>query len=152
MGCVIPPSLSVDNEDAGVNSPPAITAVRADDSELPEPGPVLFERGVGTMSIELVDTDLNDTLTVGIFVDYNFPDENPARATCTAKPSGKPQRTVTCDLIGLCQRADIGQTRNMTVVVFDREVKDSGSPAFQAMDPPGMKTSKFYFLQCKEPA
>ena len=41
VGCVIPPSLSVQT-DAGVDSPPSITSVRSDNQELPEPGPVLF--------------------------------------------------------------------------------------------------------------
>ena len=32
-GCILPPSLSVDNQDAGVDSPPAITSVRSSTQE-----------------------------------------------------------------------------------------------------------------------
>src|SRR5258705_13511125 len=60
VGCVIPPSLSVDNQDAGVNSPPAILAVRSDQQELPEPGPVVFDQGptAGKLSLQVIDTDV----------------------------------------------------------------------------------------------
>src|ERR1700712_4868104 len=56
-GCVIPPSLQVDNQDAGVNSPPAILGVTSDLQALPEPGPVLFDRGAsaGNLSLSLID-------------------------------------------------------------------------------------------------
>ena len=39
VGCVIPPSLRVE-DDAGVNSPPAIQSITSDQLELAEPGPV----------------------------------------------------------------------------------------------------------------
>jgi len=150
-GCVIPPSLSVDNQDAGVNSPPAILAVRSDDQELPEPGPVLFDRGVGLLNAQLLDTDVEDTLYLRIFVDYTLDDPKPARATCTATPTGNAQRTVTCDLRALCGVSDIGQTRLMSVKVFDREPLEAGDPAFQAMPPGGLSTGKFFQLRCQDP-
>lgn len=149
--CVFPPDLSVENQDAGVNSPPAILAIRADDSELPEPGPVLFDRGAGTFNAELIDTDVGDTLFVRAFVDYTLEAPVNARVLCTAPPEGKPVRTVTCDTNALCLPADVGQTRNLHIVVFDREPLESGDPPFQAMEPPGLKTGRFYFLQCAEP-
>lgn len=150
--CVIPPSLEVDNQDAGVNSPPAILAIRAADAELPEPGPVLFERGTGMFNAELIDTDLDDRLFVRAFVDYTIDDPENARVLCTAPPEGKPTRTVTCDTSALCRAADVGQTRNLQILVFDREPLESGSPPFQAMPAGGLSTGKFYFLQCTEPA
>jgi hypothetical protein len=151
-GCVIPPSLSVDNQDAGVNSPPAILAVRSNDSgELPEPGPVLFDVGQGTMTAELIDTDLDDTLFVRVFVDYTIDHPTAPRVTCTAAANQKPERPITCDTQALCLMEDVGQTRNMTVVVFDRPPQDTGDPPFQSMPTGGLSTSRFYFLNCAEP-
>jgi len=152
-GCVIPPDLSVVDGDAGTNSPPAILAVRSDLEELPEPGPVVFERGLGSLNITLLDTDVTDTLYVRVFVDYTNADPTAPRSTCTARCTEpcSAQRSVTCDLGALCLLSDIGVERFMTVNVFDRELKESGTPQFKAMEPPGLTTSKSYKLKCQEP-
>ena len=154
VGCVIPPDLSVDKQDAGVNSPPAIVAVRSDQSALPEPGPVVFDQGptAGKLSLQLIDTDTNDTLFVRIFVDYKVDDPTAPRSTCKAAGGAMVPalRSTNCDMTAVCMMADIGQTRNMTVVVFDREPLETGVPPFQAMPEGGLSTSKFFFLKCKE--
>jgi hypothetical protein len=149
-GCVIPPDLSVADGDAGVNSPPAILALRRDQQELPEPGPVNIERGTGSISVTLLDTDTTDKLYVRVFVDYKVTDPTPARSTCTAPPNGTVQRTVTCDLSALCQQADVGAERLMQIQVFDREPLETGTPPFKAMQPGGLTTSRIYQLQCTE--
>ena len=150
-GCVIPPSLSVDNQDAGVNSPPAILKVRSDDQEFPEPGPILFEVGRGDLNAELIDTDFQDKLFVRIFVDYTVDRPTAARALCTASPTGNADRTVTCSLNALCLSPDdIGQTRLMSIKVFDREPLENGDPAFQEMPEGGLSTGKFFQLQCQD--
>lgn len=151
-GCVIPPQLSVE-QDAGTNSPPAILAVRADDSELPEPGPVLFDRGAtaGTFSVEVIDTDVGDSLFVRAFVDYTIDSPTAPRVFCRAEPEGKAIRTTTCDATALCLPDDVGQTRNLTIVVFDRQPLDAGDPPHRAMPPGGLSTNRFYFLRCQEP-
>ena len=149
-GCVIPPSLSSNTVDAGLDSPPAITHAFSDQQELTEPGAVLFEQGTGTLNLELRDTDLGDTLYAFVFVDYNNPDPTPPRATCQpAGASKSPDRATTCDLSGLCQTADVGQTRGMTIVVFDRQVLDSGMPLYQNIPPDGLSTDRFYYLKCQ---
>jgi hypothetical protein len=153
IGCVIPPSLSI-GEDAGVNSPPAIMLVTSDQQVLSEPGPVRFnQQTMDTLSLSLVDTDLQDTLYVGVYVDYNQPSRLAARSKCTAPPSTNAGRTATCRLNSLCVDADVGVVRNMTIVVFDRPPDDTGAgdPPFQQMAPGGLSTSRFYFLKC-EPA
>ena len=150
-GCIIPPSLSTDDHDAGVNSPPAITAVRTDADNLFEPGPVSLTRNTGTINFELLDTDVEDTLVVRVFIDYTIKDPTPARAQCTAPPTGMPKRTVTCTAGAICQIADDGQTRNMTAVVFDRVPLEAGKPEFQAMPVGGLSTSRFYFANCSGP-
>ncbi len=151
-GCVIPPSLSVADGDAGVNSPPAILAVRNDIEELSAPGPVYFERGLGTLNATLYETDLTDTLYVRVFVDYTVMNPTAARSTCTARCTEPcaTQRSVTCDLGALCLQADIGVERFMTVEVFDREPLEFGDPRFKAMPPGGQTTGKSYKLICQE--
>ena len=153
IGCVIPPSLAI-GEDAGVNSPPAIMLVTSDQQVLSEPGPVRFnQQTMDTLSLSLVDTDIQDTLYVGVYVDYNQPSRLAARSKCTAPPSTTAARTATCRLNSLCVDADVGVVRNMTIVVFDRPPDDTGAgdPPFQAMVAGGLSTSRFYFLKC-EPA
>jgi hypothetical protein len=150
IGCVIPPSLSI-GEDAGVNSPPAIMLVTSDQQVLSEPGPVRFnQQTMDTLSLSLVDTDMQDTLYVGVYVDYNQPSRLAARSKCTAPPSTSAMRTATCRLNSLCVDADVGVVRNMTIVVFDRPPDDTGAgdPPFQAMVAGGLSTSRFYFLKC----
>lgn len=153
VGCVIPPSLQVDNQDAGVNSPPAILSVTSDLQALPEPGPVLFDRGAsaGNLSLSLIDTDVQDTLYVRIFVDYNLPDRLPPRAQCMASPNMKPVRTVTCGLASLCALGDLGVQRSMSIIVSDRLPVESGDPPFQELPSGGLATSRFYFLKCQPP-
>src|SRR5947207_15297564 len=80
-GCVIPPFLSVDNQDAGQNSPPAITRVSADGGGLRDGEAALFTRGQGSLSVDLVDTDVTDTLQVRIFVDYTIDNPTSPRVT-----------------------------------------------------------------------
>jgi hypothetical protein len=149
-GCIFPPQLEVENLDAGVNSPPAILAVRAQDSELPEPGPAVFNRGAGSFNVELIDTDLFDTLYVRAFVDYIVGAETAARVECTAAPNESPTRSVTCDTAALCLPDDVGERRNMHITVFDREPLEGGDPPFQAMPAGGLSTNRFYFLDCQD--
>ncbi|MBA3539323.1 MAG: hypothetical protein H0T79_06815 [Deltaproteobacteria bacterium] len=152
-GCIFPPSLGVEKQDAGQNSPPSILTVRSDLEELPEPGPVVFDIGMtaGSMNFELLDTDGDDTLYVRIFVDYNNPIETPPRSTCTARELEGAKRTATCDLRGLCTMAELNQVPDpyMTIIVFDREPLESGAPTYQAMPPEGLSTSRGYFLKCR---
>jgi hypothetical protein len=151
VGCVFPPSLSVDTTDAGLNAAPAITSVRSDNVELPEWESVNFEQGVGTLNLQVYDTDLGDILYPKVFVDYNIPDQTPPRANCTAAAGGRVIRSSTCPLAGLCQTADIGKQRTMQVVVFDRDPNIEGQlPLYQAMPPGGLATSRTYTLICQQ--
>ena len=150
-GCIVPPSLSTGNQDAGVNSPPAIIAVRTDAETVFEPGPISLTRGRGTINFELLDTDVEDELVVRVFVDYKIDNPTPARTQCTAAPKTSPTRTVTCTASAICQMDDDGKTRNLTAVVFDREPLEAGKPEFQAMPEGGLSTSRFFFVNCAGP-
>jgi hypothetical protein len=149
-GCVIPPSLSVDTTDAGLNAAPAITSVRADGVELPEWNTVTFEQGVGTLNLIVYDTDLNDTLYPKVFVNYQFDAPKPARADCTQAAGNTVMRSSTCGLGALCQVGDVAskETLTMQVIVFDRQVLPDQQPYFQAMPAGGISTTRTYFLKC----
>lgn len=150
-GCVIPPSLSVDTADAGLNSPPAILSVRADNVELPEWSTVNFEQGSGTINLIVYDTDLDDTLQPKIFVNYLFDDPTPPRSTCTAAAGPSVMRSSTCPLAGLCQNADVasGKILTMQIIVFDRPIVEDQVPIYQAMAAGGLSTSRTYSLRCQ---
>ena len=148
-GCVIPPSLSVDKTDAGLNSAPAITSVRADNVELAEYDTVNFEKGLGTLNLTVWDTDLDDTLFPRVFVDYTVNDPTPPRAICTKAAGNTVARSSTCELGGLCQDVDIGKERTMQVLVFDRAPLEFGTPVFQAVPEPGLSTSRTFTLICQ---
>src|SRR5262249_9299088 len=98
VACVIPPSLRVE-DDAGVNSPPASVPVLGSPDALAEPGPYFVPAGqmAGTLSVSLLDTDVNDTLYLRIYLDYNTPVGNrvPPRVVCPVPQSNKPARTST---------------------------------------------------------
>jgi hypothetical protein len=149
-GCVIPPSLSSSTADAGVNSPPMIVDVKSQ-TALQEGSTVTFDViNPDPITIDLLDTDVTDTLYVRIFVDYNKPDQTSPRVTCAPTGGSKtPQRTVICPIGGLCGSTDINQPRGMSIVVFDREPIDGMLPYYQAMPPDGLSTDRFYYLNCQ---
>jgi hypothetical protein len=154
-GCVIPPSLRVE-DDIPPNSPPAIVSVLGPSDALAEPGPYFVESGrmAGLLSLSLIDTDVADTLYVRGYLDYNSPVGNrvPPRVKCSVPRSDTADRTGTCDLAGLCLPSDVGTQHNLTLVVFDREPADSGAdPQSMPKDPRGLSTSRFYFVHCQPP-
>ena len=152
VGCVIPPSLRVDEE---TNSPPVITSVSSDRTVLADPGPIVLEQGntATNLVLTLLDTDVRDDLHVRLFVDYNAPDRLPPRVACEVPHNDTtPQasRTATCPVAGLCMSADIGVQRSLMVVVSDRPPADFGSDP-QALMMMGQSSYRFYFLRCQPP-
>ena len=151
--CVIPPSLSVVQQDAGQNSPPAILSVRDETTEYDEPGPVPVERGdAKSLLIELLDTDTADTLQVRVFVDYTLEDPKAPRATCTSTTTTQPKRSVTCDISSVCTADDAAddEDEHMRIIVFDRIPREFGEPPFQSMEEGGLSTSRFFLLKCQD--
>ncbi len=154
VGCIIPPSLGVEQQDAGVNSPPSILSVRSDQTELPEPGPIDLEVNQSSpLNLTLLDTDINDKLYVRVFLDYTADNRTSPRSTCIAATSGTAQRTASCQAAGICISSDLNKDPHvMQVMVFDREPLDGEvQPLFQAMNPPGLSTDRVYTLHCKQP-
>lgn len=153
VGCIIPPSLGVEQQDAGVNSPPSILSVRSDQTELPEPGPIDIEVGQSSpLNLTLLDTDINDKLYVRVFVDYSKDNQTSPRSNCIAATSGTAERTATCQAAGICLSTDTDPsvTHVMQIMVFDREPLDTAEqPLFQAMPMGGLSTDRTYRLNCK---
>ncbi|HEY0250273.1 MAG TPA: hypothetical protein VGC41_02060 [Kofleriaceae bacterium] len=154
VGCIIPPSLSVDVQDAGIDSPPSITTVRSDLLELLKPGPYSFPKAPAavdqTVTLTLLDTDVNDSLYARIFVDYSVASPTPPRSICPpATSNGMPIRTTTCSLATLCLATDDQTVHLMQIVVFDREPIDTDSETpFKAIPPGGQSTTRTYQLNC----
>lgn len=153
VGCVIPPSLRVDDEET--DSPPVITSVTSDGTMLADPGPIVLEQGntATSLVLSLIDTDVRDDLHVRLFIDYNAPDRLPPRVACEVPHNDTtPQatRTATCPVAGLCMTADIGVQRSLTVVVSDRQPMDFGADP-QALMTMGQSSYRFYFLRCQPP-
>lgn len=151
--CAVPPSLQLDEPDARINSAPIILSISDSAArELVEPGPITLEVDRGALSLTLRDTDLDDTLYVRFYANYNAPEATPPLAACRVSPSASVKRTLNCLVDGLCTESDVGRERSLWIEVFDRELLESGTPRYRAM-PPGGASSKWQFrLNCKEPA
>jgi len=152
-GCIIPPSLSVGVEDASIDSPPSITSARSDLVELVEPGPYLFPTAPDaqneTINLTLLDTDVDDTLYVRIYVNYMVGIPTAPRSTCSAVSNGSAIRTTTCSLAALCLPSDpSGGFQIMEIVVFDRQPLDVGTPTFKAIPAGGESTTRTFQLGC----
>lgn len=154
-GCVFPPSLSVDDSDGGVNSPPAITSIIATDSSgsvqaLSDSGGVTFDKVMpgSELVVGLLDTDVDDTLWVYVYIDYMLGAETPARAQSgKCASSGERTRSCTVGISGLCP--SLGKY-SMTVQVFDRELANDGVPLYKSMtDKAGLTTNRSYDLTCQ---
>jgi len=139
-GCVIPPSLSSNRVDAGANSPPMIVDVKSLNPLIEGSQVTISVNNPDPITLDLLDTDTDDTLYVRMFVDYNKTAHTPPRVTCPAAGASKtPQRTVVCPIGPLCEPGDVGQPRGMSIVVFDRSPLDDSTPPFyQAMPPDGL--------------
>lgn len=156
-GCP-PPPLSLDEPDAAANSPPGITSVRNETGEefvIGEENTVILT--VSTMTLSLLDPDLDDTLYVRGFFDYGIgtPPHPSARAVCNVGPSTPraPERSVTCNLAAYCQDGEQGTSHRMDIVVSDREPDDAGDlqPPFYSVDTPGLQATRVYQISCQDP-
>ena len=151
--CVVPPALGLDLPDAGTNSPPDILSILGDNATaFPLSGTVPEIKGMGSATIKLIDSDVDDTLYVRFFVDWLPDDPTPPRSSCSVTPPlpATAIRSAECDLSGLCQSADIGVTRNLIVEVYDRQPLDTGTPLFRAVPSPGLSSAQAFTLLCQE--
>jgi hypothetical protein len=143
--CVVPPPLDVDNADAGLNSPPIITAARdAALNSLRPPATLtvnLMTQPPAQLDMTLFDLDVADELTVQMFVDYDVAPLD-ARVTCISPGSadGDATRNLSCTTSGLCLPADVGtpDSHRLEIEVYDGRPEDL--PPYRT-PPPGTQFS-----------
>jgi len=137
--------------DAAPNAAPAIISVTAGDVELAPYSAATFETGpaAGTLTLTLYDTDLDETLFVSVFVNYNVPAPTPPRSTAHVSDRSV-VRTVSVSMEGVCTTAEVGADPLplLQVYVFDREVIRDLEPPYQGMPPGGLSASQTFFLRC----
>jgi hypothetical protein len=155
VGCVIPPNLSIEENDGAVNAAPVIKDVR-DEAGNPfeRPGPRDIVVGQGRLVLTLADPDVNDTLSVRYFLDYGLPAPTPARIECEAAPGATPtvDRQITCSLVGVCTTPALG-AHVFEIEVFDRPpVVDDPTRLFRQLDPPGLSSVWWWQVNCVEAA
>lgn len=158
--CILPPPLEIGTEDAGVSSPPVVEQVLPDDFATPGPPIKLQPDQPRTMTLVVRDADLEDTVFVRFFVDYNRPDPGNFKASCSAPPplEGGPLRNVDCETQTLCDgiAPDNDIEHFLEAVVADRtflETSDpeaEGQPVFRALPSGGASTVTSWTMICLE--
>jgi hypothetical protein len=158
-GCP-PPPLSLDEPDAAPNATPAVLSVRSETGVELDGGIATntIVNGVSTMTLTLADNDVDDTLYVRGFFDYNPTISNPPspRANCSVGPSDprSVERTVTCSLGALCDASAVGDglPHVFDILVCDRPPDDAGmqTPRFNSCMPPAFAVPRTYRVICEE--
>jgi hypothetical protein len=160
LGGCPPPPLELDEPDARGNLAPAIESVRKDDAtEFTIGATNDIVATLSTMTLRIVDPDLEDTLYVRGLFNYSEADmqQTTARAVCNVGPSEPRslERSVTCNLAGFCHQEDIGPlTHILDVVVSDREPDDGGNMSprrYLDVPDPGKQDRKTFAVTCSEP-
>jgi hypothetical protein len=161
--CLIPPDLEPANQDAGAGSPPVILS--AQPIEFAFPGPMLLERGVSRdLSLEVQDGDIDDTLFVQLYVDYNrLPTfaPTPSYASCQAAPTGTAIRLISCDTGALCNSIEPSSDMVDHVLeamvadrtfIFDSDPQAAGQPPYRALAEPqeASFSTRSWVLQCQD--
>lgn len=128
-GCILTPNLDVEGGDAGPSSPPVI-ASSAPPFEFP--GPFVLERDNtdATLSLTIRDNDIDDTVFVRVFLDYDPETGAGLVSDCGAAPESGIQRSVDCPLALACSLVDEGDTGThvLEAVVTDRDWLMSDDP------------------------
>lgn len=148
-GCVIPPPLERENLDASVNSIPVITRV---DPNFPSPGPIAIHRQEQEpISLTVRDNDLNDTVWVYLFVDYNYPSPVPHLNSCQSSVS-ELDRNLTCPLNALCafEEGPPDQLHYLEAMVTDRALLPEGEPLYRALPPDTGVSYRSWLMTCNE--
>lgn len=153
----MPPPLELDQLDAGVSSPPVIMD-SVSPAEFRFPGPVTLSRDdeQRAFTLTLFDLDVDDVLSVRMFVDYSL--ESPEKATqflsdCFATNNSTPTRQATCPAALLCNTVMDTATHSLEVVVADRRFltleESEGQPPFRAVEAGGSPAVvRGWLMQC----
>ncbi len=159
--CILPPELEVGTSDAGPSSSPVIlSAGPAPDFVFP--GPMILDRqDTRTLSLTLLDNDVNDVLHVRLYIDYGRPNPAPAYAECQTAPTGETTRVLACPVNALCNPiADTDQGDHvLEAMAADREFLADSDPAaegqslYRALRDPNRAAYSFrsWVMRCNAP-
>lgn len=148
-GCVIPPQLDPEgSSDGGVNAFPALIEI---DPNFPAPGPIdISEQDQRDMSFRVHDTDLDDTIFVYLFRNYNYPDPTPHLSSCK-DATNELERVLTCKLNRLCGFTDGTDTVHvLEAMITDRELSDEGEPLFRALPEGAGYSFRTWLMTCSQ--
>ncbi len=134
--CILLRELEVETEDAGVSSPPVIVSAG---EGFDFPGPITLNRDNPTQEIQLTiaDNDIDDTMHVRMFLDYDNQSGAFLVSDCTAPASNTRLRTVFCPTDRICSTLDSADTmlHSLEVAVTDRDWLTAGDPRADGQDP-----------------
>lgn len=107
--CVIPLDLEVEVSDAGISSPPVLESAA---SPFEFPGPFTLGRDDTDVNILLTisDNDIDDTLFVRLFLDYDADQNTNLVTDCIAPPTGDRERSASCVGDTICNFIEEGDT------------------------------------------
>ncbi len=150
--CVVPIPVDFDGQDAEAprnDSPDIVKAVPTD-----FPGPIIVRSGTPQeYTVTLRDNDLNDTLYVRVYRDYQIGALGPLddRSVSNDPRTGKAERTVLLKDNNWCNAVVPGATVYIEVVVadqpFDPDV--TKKPEYQATS--GNTARAWWFATCAQP-
>lgn len=150
VGCVIPPPLERETgRDAQVNSIPVIVEV---DPNFPTPGPIAVKRTEQEpMSLTVRDLDVEDTIWVYFYVDYNYPQAEPSLNQCQSSVQSI-DRVLTCPLFALCAFEDgpADELHILEAMVTDRELLPVGEPQYRALPADAGVSFRTWVMTCND--
>jgi len=136
--CVIPLSLEVEVNDAGASSPPVIRSA-ANPFEFPGPLTIARDSTDVNISLTIEDRDVDDTLFVRLFLDYDAASGAGLVSDCVASPSGEDERIASCVGNTICNLIEDGDVslHNLEAHVTDRDWLMADDP--DAADQPPLR-------------
>lgn len=160
-GCILPPELEPGSFDAGPSSSPVIlSSGPAPDFQFP--GPLILDRQDSrTLSLTVLDNDVEDIIHVRLYIDYGRPDPEPAYAECQAASTGERTRVLACPMNSICNPIEATDQGDhlLEAMVADREFLADSDPAaegqalFRALEEPSLAGFSFrsWQLSCNVP-
>jgi hypothetical protein len=165
--CILPPDLDASEADAGPSSPPVILSASPADA-FAFPGPLRIVREDSpNMQLEAIDNDVNDSLYVRMYRDYereqaNFMPTSPLVFCQAPGPSQSRERSITCtQTSALCTFVDLEDTSEHIIEVMiadqpfidDSEPEADGQPPFRALQNPGIASYSIraWTMRCLPP-
>lgn len=148
VGCVIPPPLEREDQDAALNSSPVLTGL---DPRYPSPGPIAVSPDLEPMVLTVRDIDVGDTVWIYFYVDYNYPDPVPHLNSCQSAVSAI-ERPMNCPINALCAFDDgpPDQIHFLEAMITDRALLPDGEPLYRAL-PEGTGVSfRSWLMTCAE--